>query len=244
MFEKMTEALLSFKRLAEEQVKQSNMHYVKRFNDPIAGKTNWNALGDSEYHSLKKDVRGNIFFRPTILSHLFPGIFFLAGLFVLCSPLFFLFEFMQKSQLGFFESLIEMAHSSPEKLIVLPLFGLSFWIPPFFIFRKMWAPVVFNFQKGYFYKGHLKAHEHPQNKDSMPWCSLEEIYALQLLLREDSDPEGGTTISYEISIVKKDASRIGVVRYRKLKKSQEEGLILAQLLNVPLWDGVTNAYEG
>ena len=244
MIEKMIEMMLRFGEVTAVNAEKASIHYTETFNDPFAGKTDWNSIGESEYLLLRRKISGKVSFRPTILSHFPPGAFMLGGLFLtVIAPFLTLTEVREKSQLDLLEGLHEVFQSRLGELAIPFLCGLIFLIPSFVILRGMWRPVVFNIQKGYFYKGSLKAHEHPRNKDSIVWCSLEEIHALQILRHKDIESEGESTISYEVNIVKKDISRISVVRYNKLKKAQKEASTLAQVLSVPLWDGVTFAYK-
>ena len=185
----------------------------QRFNDPIAEQTEWDWIvsGGSNFHTHKlvHQANGDIRFKPTG-----GNISFAVG-FLVIPVLFSPFIFLD-----------EMA------LIPLGIFGLGgAWL----LYHAL-TPIVFSFERGYFYIGRLGRNDSPWSKD-LDWCKLNEIHALQIIpesISGDSDTKG--YCSYELNIVTKDASRINVVDHGDLHEIRYDAQTLAEKLGVPIWD--------
>ena len=98
------------------------------------------------------------------------------------------------------------------------------------------TPIVFSFERGYFYIGRLGSNDSPWSKN-LDWCKLNDIHALQII-PENISGDSGTKgyCSYELNIVTKDASRINVVDHGAIQSIRDDAQTLAEKLGVPVWD--------
>ena len=124
--------------------------------------------------------------------------------------------------------------------LFLLIFVAGFGGGGYWMYRRFTKPIVFNFQKGYFFKGRMKSHQSPQQAGLEDWCRLEEIHALQIISeRVRSSSKNGRSRyyrSHELNLIKKDASRLNVVDYGNLKRLRIDAEVLAQTLDIPIWD--------
>ena len=239
MFKKLTESLTEQIEGIGNSIQdaiRNNTHgpNTEQFHDPIADETQWDPLvpGGSNFrtHKLKEDLHGDIQFKATFGALCFASIFFLVGLAFLA---------------GFIGALIGSSFS-PALLIIL-LFAVVFGGAGYAMLRSYTRPIVFSSQKGYFYKGRLQGNESPQEQGLEMWCHWDDIYALQIISeRIRSSSSKGRSSSYrshELNIIKKDASRINVIDHGKLHKLRADAEILAEKLDVPLWDVAQNSHS-
>lgn len=232
MFKKITDAVTEKIEELEDNIKDALQRSRKgidteQFNDPIANQTDWDPLipggTNIRTHKLHKDMRGNIKFKAGIGALIFSGFFFLIGL----------------AALGIAGSVIVESGLNSEAPFI-SLFGVGFGGIGLWMLRRFTTPIVFSFQKGYFYKGWLRDNERPQQK-GLTWCPIEEIHALQIVSeRIDND---SSYYSHELNIIKKDASRLNIVDYADISKLRSDAIELAKTLDVPLWDASKEAFR-
>lgn len=96
-------------------------------------------------------------------------------------------------------------------------------------------PVIFDKQKGFFWKGRKVPVENRNWRECKDCVRLGEINAIQLIAGRVSG-ENSADCSYEINLALKNGSRINVVVHGNKKKVQEYAKALAEFLGKPLWD--------
>ena len=221
------------------------MSYSQRFNDPIADQTQWHSIArvteENAFlsHFIKKDKKGTIYIKKCILSFFFPLLIIAMGVVLMGLLLYAFVKTINDLIFGLIDltTLFNQIYSSGSEILVPPIFlilSVVFVFVGIHSFRSHLVPVVFSVSKGYFYKGHLEEHEHPREKESISWCLLEEIVALQLLSTERHGEDMADL--FEINIIQKNGTRINVEHNCNLKNLRKCACTLAQLLNVPLWD--------
>ena len=92
--------------------------------------------------------------------------------------------------------------------ILLHDYGVAVW------FHKHILPIVFDLERGYFYKGWLK--KNVLSDQRIECCELDDIHALQIIAEYLSGEPIADFNSYELNIVKKDSTRINVVDHGDL----------------------------
>ena len=117
------------------------------------------------------------------------------------------------------------------------IFGLIFAIIGFFMFRSMTAPIVFDKSVGHFWKGRKNPREVINIDQIKVHVELGQIHAIQIL-SEYCHTDKSHYYSYELNLVMKDSSRVNVVDHGKLKQLREDATVLAEFLEVPIWDVV------
>ena len=192
---------------------EMSMPDLQRFKDPIAEETQWDRLvaGGASFktHSLQQDLNGTIQFKSTLGSKLF------AGLFIVVPLPFTLFLFFTKW--------------------IIPLV-LFFMIMGSVLLYKTLTPIVFNLERGYFHKGWMSKNVSLQLQN-IEWCEIDDIHALQIISEYVSgDIDSPSFKSYELNIVKRDASRVNVIDHGGLQSLRSDAKILAKILGVPVWD--------
>ncbi|MBN2789300.1 MAG: hypothetical protein JXR69_03850 [Candidatus Delongbacteria bacterium] len=218
MFEKIKQALL---RRREKVIIDPS-----RFADPVADRTEWGPAkrGGSNFRTHKLINYGNqrYEFKGSVAAIIFSLVFAMAGLGVLIG----FSVFMSTSKTEF------------EVPMIIPfIFGTIFTIVGYFMYRHMTAPIVFDKNQGYFWKGRKSPRE-VFNIDSIKVHSeLDQIHAIQIL-SEYCHTDKSHYYSYELNLVLKDSSRINVVDHGNLAKLREDANLLAEFLEVPIWDVV------
>ena len=202
-----------YRKPSMTETKEVFMSNPTIFNDPIAEKVNWDrmAAGGASFktHSLQHSPNGCISFKSTLGSKLFALGFILAPL-----P-FTLFVFFTKW------------------ILILVFFFMTMGS---ILLHKTLLPIVFDLERGYFYKGWLKKNV-SLRMQRIECCELVDIHALQIIaeyISGDTDSRGFR--SYELNIVKKDATRINVVDHGDLSVLRRDAQILAVHISVPVWD--------
>jgi hypothetical protein len=187
------------------------------FNDSVAEKAEWSPLqkGGTNFqtHKLVAVQHDRMEFRASLRMVIFSLLFILVGAGV--SIAIFLFK----------------EQPFPSDLIGLVFLGAGGAMLYFST-----SPVVFDKQKGFFWKGRKAPYESGDQKNLKNCARLGEIYALQLIAEWVTRGEGGSYYSYKINLVLKDASRINVINYVKKSKIREDAKALAEFLGKPLWD--------
>ena len=191
------------------------MSYPTKFNDPIAEKVDWDRLvaGGASFktHTLQQSTNGCLCFKSTLGSKLFALSFIIAPL-----P-FTIFVFFTKW------------------ILILVFFFITMGS---ILLHKTLLPIVFDLERGYFYKGWLRKNVSLQLQ-KIEWCELDDIHALQIISEYVSgDTDSPSFKSYELNIIKKDASRINVMDHGGLQVLRSDAKLLAEILNVPVWDNV------
>jgi len=97
------------------------------------------------------------------------------------------------------------------------------------------APVVFDKNKGSFWKGRKAPAEAFDSRSLKYVVELEQIHALQLI-SERCRGNKSSYYSYELNLVLKNSRRINVVDHGNREKLREDTAILSVFLNRPVWD--------
>lgn len=209
-----------------------------RFNDPLASRTEWTPLkgGGANFktHNLQTVSPDKIIYKASIGAILFYLTFVLCGLAVLI-----------------FITPIGIANFTEHgfEMLIPSGVGLIFTVVGFLIYQSGTKPIVFDKQKGFFWKGKTSPDQVLRKEKLKDWAKLDDVYALQIL--RESIGSGGSTsyrsnrnrsmssrnISYELNLVLKDASRVNVVDHGNVKRIREDAETLSRFLGVPVWDG-------
>lgn len=195
-------------------------------NDPIAIQTDWTPArsGGASFrtHGLVRVNANRMEFRASLGAK----IFYLAFLFAGIGLLVFLPKFAESSG----------GISFDMSTIVPLLVGLIFVIIGSCLYYFGVAPIVFDRQKGFFWKGRRGPEKTPGRKDSKKFAELENIHALQLISEFIKSDKNSYT-SYELNIVLKDGRRINVVDHGRKEKLREDAETLGAFLEKPIWAG-------
>lgn len=97
-------------------------------------------------------------------------------------------------------------------------------------------PIVFDKNKGAFWKGWNIPNEADNRGEFKSFAGLAEIHALQLI-SEYGEKKSSST-GYQLNLVLKDGSRIEAVDYRNKKKLREDAVLLSEFLDKPVWDAI------
>jgi hypothetical protein len=100
-------------------------------------------------------------------------------------------------------------------------------------------PIVFSRTDDMFYKGWKKPEDRCVGQESKNRCSLNDVYALQLLSRRvvtQDDNRRRTYMTYELNLILKDGRRLFTVDSGKQSQITEDARKLADFLGKPLWD--------
>ena len=100
------------------------------------------------------------------------------------------------------------------------------------------CPIVFDRQVGWYWQGSKSPTEVSNPAHIKTAAPLDQIHALQILdeyvVSEDS--EVAPFHSYELNLVLRDAKRVNVVDHSSLTTLRHDAAMLAEFLNVPVWD--------
>ncbi len=113
-------------------------------------------------------------------------------------------------------------------------------VGPFIVFlagvmyRSVSTPVVFDKQRGCFWKGRIKAPGVPGPGNSERYAAFTQIHALQLISKRVWGEVSWT--DYQLNLVMSDAGRINVVSHGAGKQIRQEATALANFLERPMWD--------
>lgn len=216
MFEKLAQELLGLES-------KRNTFDPSHFGDPIAIQIDWTPAkgGGANFrtHKLVKVNSNRLEFRASIGAKVFYLIFLLAGI-------------------GAITNL------SPSKL---PPSGFSFNMALVFVIGLVFviagscmlyfgtAPIVFDKQKGFFWKGRKTPDKVFGKKAVKYFAELEKIHALQII-SEYCSGNKSSYHSYELNLVLENGNRINVVDHGNQNKLQEDAETLAAFLEKPVWD--------
>jgi hypothetical protein len=220
MFEKIKAKIEELKELAKKGRAPLD---ISRFNDPLAEQTEWTpAKGGGtniRTHKLIEKSSSRMIFRASVGAILFYMIFLLVGLGVVVGV-----------------SVSMLSKNSFEAGMLFPIgIGLVFAAVGACLAYFGTAPIVFDVQSGYFWKGR-KDPDRTYDITKIKHCvRLKEIHALQIL-SEYCRGDKSSYYSYELNLVLEDGSRMNVVDHGSLKKLRVDAEKLARFLNKPIWD--------
>ncbi len=118
--------------------------------------------------------------------------------------------------------------SEERYVISIPILIISILL--WFFINKMMKLKVFDLLTKSYYEGDYKK--------SKVEIYFSEIHALQVLTERVSGNKS-SYYSYEINMILKDGKRHNIMDHGNLKKIREDAQIIAEFLNIPLWD-ITN----
>ncbi len=217
------------KRKIEELVELQKKQYTdlaNRFDDPVARQTAWSPLvrGGSNFKTKSlHEISYNVLqYKPSmgmvLFSFIFIGIGLLVGIVLFAS----------------FLSARDTEISGDTVLILPLLFSQIFTLAGFLLLYFSSRGAYFDRTKGYFYKGTF-------NRNSKDAAAFHDIKALQIIperVRSSSSSGGSSSsyTSYEINIVKNDASRVNVVDHGNYSAIVSDAEKISRFLNVPVWN--------
>jgi len=214
----MFDKLISFLK-----IKEKNPFDASVFNDPLAQQIKWTPLASGganfKTHNLVQTSVNRMEFKAGTFMKVFAGIF-----------MFFGFTFATLIPLVIFRQ--------PEVnywVMILPVtFGSIFAVIGIFIYRTASCPRVFDKSSGFYWKGREEPNQ-MINREYHKYTELNEIHALQIISEHVRGNKSSYT-SYELNLVMKDRSRINIVDHGNINALRADALILADFLNVKVWD--------
>jgi hypothetical protein len=212
------------------------------FGDPIAMQTDWTPAnsGGANFrtHKLVNVNSRRLEFRATIGAKLFflsvllfGMIFLLIGVGILLG---FVYQFLSGGLSFDIETeIIPLLFGG----LIFSLFGLIFSFFGGYLLYDGITPIVFDKQKGFFWKGR-KSPDEVFDKKILPYfAKLEDIHALQLISKHCSKNDG-SYYSYELNLVLENGKRINVVDHGNKNKLRKEANNLSAFLAKPVWDAI------
>lgn len=195
------------------------------FGDPLALRVDWKPLkhGGTNFrtHKTLRPHAGRFEFKATLPLRLFGLIFLAAGLTIMVvGPL-------VKAQ----------AASGMRDLLILLLVGGVFAGVGGIILYAATTPVVFDKQRGWFWRGRTPPHAMHRPAQNKNCCRLDDIHALQLI-EEHCRGNKNSFYSYELNLVLRDERRINVVDHGDCRALRGDARDLAAFLEIPVWDGI------
>ncbi len=222
--DKLSKALINFTYRHDKSVDAS------KFNDPVALRTDWTPTrsGNASYrtHKLVVKTPEQLKFKATLDAQFFYLIIFLFGA-------------------GFLYLVVhEMV--TPEGLefsinkIIGALIAITFMSLGGGLFYFGTLPIVFDKQKGFFWKGRKAPDEVFDTQTLNDYAALEDIYALQIIAEFSPGDRGvrksRVDYSYELTLVLKNGSRISFFNHKKEKFLREDAETISRFLEKPIWD--------
>ena len=197
---------------------------LTQFNDPLAETIEWHAAkpGGTNIctHRLSIKFDNTAVFKATFAIHVFTGVFIFLGLLAVIGP------FIGMAQRGGFKL----------ELLIPVTIGTVFCVLGTWMNRTFTAPVTFDLDSGYFWKGRKSpSNSFNVEEEIKEYAQIKDIHALQLL-SEYCRGDKSSYYSYELNLILNDGTRINVVEHGNLKKLRDDAEELAKFLNVPLWD--------
>jgi hypothetical protein len=195
-------------------------------DDPIAMQTEWrpakNGGANFRTHRLVAVDATRMEFRPTFGAILFYLVFILMGGGVSIA-----FLFAGKGDQG--ASGVPVLMPLLIGLVFVGIGGAMLWFGT--------APIVFDKQKSFFWKGR-KAPDEVFDRDSLKaFANLHEVHAIQLI-SEWCRGNKSSYFSYELNLVLETGERVNVVDHGSRNKLREDAVALAEFLDKPLWDAI------
>ena len=198
---------------------------LTQFNDPLAEEIDWKPAksGGTNVctHRLMIGFDNVATFKATLSIHLFTGIFIVMGAIAIVAPI------------------VGMINSGKFKVdLLIPVaIGTVFCSVGIFMNRTFTAPVTFDLDSGYFWKGRKNPSTTFDIESSIKeYALIRDIHALQIISEYCSGGKNSSYYSYELNLVLKDGTRKNVVDHGSIEKLREDAEKLADFLNVPIWD--------
>ena len=197
------------------------------FADPVAMETEWSRLkqggANFQTHRLIRVDRSRMEFKASMGAKLFGMIFLIVGLGI---------------TIGFSVQQFSSGRFSPTVHNILSVsFGLLFAIAGGVLLYTFTAPIVFDRQSEYFWKGRKIPNETFDKKSIKEYAKLVDIHAIQLI-SECCRGNKSSYYSYELNLVLKDGKRVNVVDHGNHDKLCEDAEALSQFLERPVWNGI------
>lgn len=223
-YQMLKEKLESLKYLADAWKMKQYQVDTAQFQDPLADQIAWTPVKGGGFsfktHSLKLEQDGLMAFKITGALILLSASLILMGLlFLLGSAR----VFVDSGAIDVSASLVSMAVGA---LLIL---GGSV------LYYVASTPIVFDKRNGFFYKGRKDTRQNSGKSKVKHLIKLEEIHALQII-KEKIGTGDTRNYSYELNLVLEDATRINVVDHGKLAKLRKDVDVLADFLEIPVWD--------
>ena len=98
-------------------------------------------------------------------------------------------------------------------------------------------PIVFDQQRGFYWKGRKAPYEMYNRAALKNYARLEDIHALQLI-SEYCHGNKSSYDSYELNLVLKDGRRLNVVDHGNHKQLRADAATLSRILDKPVWDAL------
>ena len=198
-----------------------------KFADPVAMDTEWGPLrqggANFQTHRLIRVDRFRMEFRASMVAKLFSMIFLIVGLGI---------------TIGFSRQHFPDGRFSHSVHNLLPTsMGLLFAIAGGVLLYTITAPIVFDKQSEFFWKGRKTPRDTFDKKSLKKFAEFGEIHALQLI-SEHCRGNKSSYYSYELNLVLKDGKRINVVDHGNYDKLCEDAETLSQFLERPVWNGI------
>lgn len=194
---------------------------ISKFDDPFAEKVRWDPVirggVNRNTHTLKKAGWKRLEFKTTFqyainsLWILFIGI-------ALCVTI-----------------LIPEENVSIKELLFTLFLGLILIFLGKHFVKDAFQPIVFDFNKNYFWKGNITPDTPEKRAIISTYCVLDDIYALQLIAENSSSQKAPYT--YELNLVLNSGDRINVLNHCNKKQIFKDALLLSRSLKVPAWNG-------
>ncbi|HUF08756.1 MAG TPA: hypothetical protein VMO47_05505 [Rhodothermales bacterium] len=136
------------------------------------------------------------------------------------------------SAIGFWQLVSEGFHWQKEILIPFG-FGAVFGTIGFALFAFGSRPIVFDKNRGYYWKGRKDPDAVWSKEELKHFAELKDVHGLQIV-SEWVKSDKSSYASYELNLVLKDGSRMNVVDHGNETKLREDAEVLAGFLGVPL----------
>jgi hypothetical protein len=192
------------------------------FGDPAAMLTQWTPLksGSANFqtHTLVSIQHHQMKFAPSVKNIFFSSAFFLFGIHI-----------------------VTHLHTGVHAYKPLTaLIGIIFICVGVLLFYFNFIPIVFDKQKGFFWKGWTQPDGIAGCKKIKCCVYLKKVHALQIISKQvkSSSSRGSFRyyFNYELNLVLKNSTRINVVYHGDKGKMLKESAKLAKFLDKPLWD--------
>jgi hypothetical protein len=196
-----------------------------KFNDPLALTIEWTPAsgGGANFrtHKLVEVEFSRVEFKAAIGARLFYALFFFVGL-----------------GMGIAFTVENKIFEDFSLEAIAPvLFSLIFVIVGGLLYYFGTSPIVFDKQRGYFWKGRKSPQDVYDKASIKKIASLGDIHAIQLV-SEYIRGSKSSYYSYELNLVLKDGKRITVIDHGNLNRLREDAKKLSEFLGKPVWDAI------
>lgn len=198
-----------------------------RFADPLARRTEWTPLaeGGASFgtHTLVQVGSSRLEFRASPGSVIFDLVFVVMGL---------------GATIVCLLAILAPGRPAPSPGAYLGLLvGLFFVVSGAGMLYSGTTPIIFDRQKGCFWRGRKAPDEMPGQDTRKDCTELNSIHALQLV-SEYCRGNKSSFHSYELNLILADGRRINVVDHGNQEGIRADAATLAAFLKVPLWDAL------